>query len=103
MAQLVLLVLAQTKPLARQPETLIPGHPPVAPILVPLARRVWMAEKLDLHLLEFTRAKREIPGRDLIPKTLANLPDAKRNFHARAVGHVLEVYKNPLSRLRPQE
>ena len=64
---------------------------------------VRMAEELDLHLLELARAEREIPRRDFVAKALADLRDAERNPHARAVEHVLEVDEDALGRFRPQE
>src|SRR5262245_25859824 len=96
-------MLAQLQPIAREAKTLVPRQTPIAPILVPLSRRAWMAEKLDLHLLELARAKREISRCDLITKALAHLRDAKRNTDARAIEHVLEIHKDALRRLRPQK
>ncbi len=52
MAQLVLLVFAQTEPLAGQSELDVPVVAPIAPELVPGLRLARMAEELDLHLLE---------------------------------------------------
>ena len=102
-AQLVLVVLAKPQALAGQAEARVPRHPPVAPVFVPLARRVRVAEELDLHLLELARAEREIPRRDLVAKALADLRDAERNLHPRAVEHVLEVDEDALGRFGPQE
>ena len=80
MAQFRLLVIPQTQPVAGQAQVQIPAVSPVAPVLVPLGRRRRMAEKLDLHLLEFPRAEGKIPRRDLVAKTLAHLCYAKGIF-----------------------
>jgi hypothetical protein len=62
-----------------------------------------MAEELDLHLLEFARAEGEVPRRDLVAKALADLGDAERDPHARAVENVLEVDEDALGGFRPQK
>ena len=62
-----------------------------------------MAEELDLHLLELARAEGEIARRDLVAKALADLGDAERNAHARAIEHVLEVDEDALGRFGPQK
>ena len=62
-----------------------------------------MAEELDLHLLEFARAEGEIPRRDFVAETLADLGDAERDPHARAVEDVLEVDENALRGFRTQK
>src|SRR5687767_12307064 len=96
-------MLAEPQPFARQAEVRVPLHPPVAPILVPIGRRIRMAEEFDFHLLELARAEREVAWRDLVSETLANLCDAKRHPHSSAVTDVLEVGENSLSRLGSQE
>ena len=58
-----------------------------------------MAEELDLHLLELARAEGEVPRRDLVAETLADLGDAEGNPHPRAVADVLEVDEDALGRL----
>src|SRR5690606_13556017 len=82
---------------------LVPLEAAVAPVPVPVGRAVGVAEEFDLHLLEFPRAEGEIPRRDLIAKTLADLGDAKRYTHPAAVHDVLEVDEDSLRRLRTQE
>ena len=62
-----------------------------------------MAEELDLHLLELARAERKVPRRDLVAKALADLRDAKRDPHPRAIHHVLEVDEDALGRFRSQK
>ena len=62
-----------------------------------------MAEELDLHLLELARAEGEVPRRDLVAETLADLGDAEGNPHPRAVADVLEVDENALGRLGTQK
>ena len=62
-----------------------------------------MAEELDLHLLEFTRAEGEIPRRDFVAKTLADLRDAEGNFYPRAVQDVFEIDENPLGGFGTEE
>src|ERR1051325_10759667 len=69
-AQLFLMMLAKLQALASEAELRVPAEPAVAPILVPVNRRLRMAEKLNFHLLELPRAKRKVPGRDFVAKTL---------------------------------
>src|SRR5262249_19892628 len=103
MAQFFFAVLAQSQSLTRQTQIRVPLHPPIAPILVPLRRAFRVTEKLDLHLLELARAKRKIPRRDLVAKTLAHLRNAKRHPPPRTVADVAKIDKNPLCRLRSQK
>src|SRR5260221_2921994 len=63
----------------------VPRLSRIAPVFVPLHRFVGMAEELDLHLLEFPAAEGIVARVDLIAKCLADLRDAKRQLHARAV------------------
>ena len=62
-----------------------------------------MAEELDLHLLELARAEGEVPRRDFVAKTLADLGDAEGNPHPRAVADVLEVDEHALGGLGAEE
>src|SRR5947209_2838037 len=96
-------MLPQPQTLARQAEVGVPLHPAVAPILIPLWRAIGMAEKLDLHLLEFARAEREIPRRDLVTKALAHLGDAERHANAGAIADVAKIDEDALRSLGPQE
>src|ERR1041384_6266318 len=96
-------MFAQPQPLAGQTETLVPGHPPVAPVFVPLARCIRMAEELDLHLLELARSECEIPRRNFVAETLAHLGDAEWDADTRAIEHVFEVHEDALGRLRTKE
>src|SRR5262245_41155990 len=102
-AELVLVMLAQAKHIACQAEVRVPLEAQVAPVLVPLARCIRMAEELDLHLLELARAERELLWRDFVAEALAHLGDAERDLHARGVHDVLEVDKNALRGFGPQE
>ena len=61
-----------------------------------------MAEELDLHLLEFTRAEGEVAGRDFIAERFADLSDPKWDLHAPRVDDVLEVREDPLSGFRSE-
>src|SRR5271166_4569314 len=70
MRQLVLRMLAELQPIARQTKLRVPAKPRVAPVLIPLGRLAWMAEELDLHLLELARAEREIPRCNLVAEAL---------------------------------
>ena len=103
MAQLVLVVIAQPQPLAGQAQVGVPLVAPIAPVLVPVGRRLRMAEELDFHLLELARAEGEVARRDLVAKALADLRDAERNADPRAVDHVLEVDEDALGRLGAQK
>ena len=102
-ASLVLAVLTELELLATEPEVGVPLHPSVAPVLVPLVRFGRMAEELDFHLLELAGSEGEVPRRDLVAEALADLGDTERNFDPRAVADVLEVDKNALSSLGPEE
>ena len=102
-AQLVGVMIAQPQPVAGQAQVEIPLIPTVAPIGIPIAGGVGVAEELDFHLLEFPRAEREVARRDLVAETLAHLADAERNLHAGAVQNVLEVDEHPLRGLGPEE
>ncbi len=75
---------------------------PFAPVPVPLRRVGRAAEELDLHLLEFAAAEREVARVDLVAKRLADLADTERHAHARRVADVLEVDEDALRRLGPQ-
>src|SRR5215831_19000552 len=97
--QLVLRMLAELQPVACQAELRVPEESRVAPVLIPLGRLAWMAEELDLHLLELARAKCEIPRRDLVAKALAHLSDAERHADATRIEHVFEVHEDALGGL----
>ena len=59
-------------------------------------------EKLNLHLLEFSRAKNEVAGRYLVAKRAADLRDAKRQLAICAVENVFEVDEHTLRSFRSQ-
>ena len=103
MAEFVLVVLTQNEIVAGKTKVFVPGHSTIAPVAVPLLRGIRVAEEFDFHLLELARAEREIPRRDFVAKTLADLSDSKGNLHAAAVADVFEIHKDALSRLRPQK
>ena len=96
-------VVAENQILAGDAQVDVPLIPPVPPVFVPLAGFIGMAEELHFHLLELAGAKREVPRRDFVAKTLADLGDAERNFHPAAVQHVLEIHEHALSGFRPQK
>src|SRR4051794_4324074 len=96
MAELVSMMFAELQSFAGEPQVVIPLHPPIAPVLVPLPRRVRMAEEFDFHLLELARTERKILRGDFVAETLAHLRDAEWHSHAGAVADVLEVYKDAL-------
>lgn len=54
------------------------------------------AEVFDLHLLEFTGSKSEIPGVDFISECLSDLGDTKGYFHPGRIENVLELGKDGL-------
>ena len=62
-----------------------------------------MTEELNLHLLEFTRAEREVAGSNLVAEAFSHLTDAEWQLHSTAVDDVLEVDEDSLSRLRAQK
>ena len=102
-AQLFGSVLAQAQALTRQPQIGVPLHPAVTPVLIPAVRRRGVAKELDLHLLEFARAKSEIARGDLVPEALSNLRYPQRDSDARAAEDILEVHENALGGFGPQE
>src|SRR6185503_17185586 len=69
--EFVFLVFAKPQAASGESDGLPPLIALIAPELVPLRRVGWMNEELDLHLLEFARAEREIPRRDFIAERLA--------------------------------
>src|SRR5690606_17157263 len=81
----------------------VPLEPTIAPVLVPFFRRFGVAEELDFHLLELPRTEREVPRRNLVAETLADLRDANRNANPRAIADVLEVDKDTLGGLGTEE
>ncbi len=80
--QLVGVMVAQPQPFRLEPQLDVPIESRLAPVSIPLPGLFGTAEKLDLHLLEFTRAKGEIAGIDLIAKALTDLCDSERNLDA---------------------
>src|SRR5207247_276309 len=70
-------VVAEPKPLRGDTQALVPLAPTRLPLLEE-ARRVRRArEVLHLHLFELARAEDEVPGRDLVAESLADLRDAE--------------------------
>ena len=59
-----------------------------------------MTEELDLHLLKFTRAKREIPGCDFVSETFSYLSDSQRQSESGAVNYILEIDEDALGGFR---
>src|SRR4029077_3101409 len=83
--QLVLLVFAQSKIVPLEAVPLEKRHavldPPLVPVLVggtALHRVAGVHEVLDLHLLELSGPKDEVPGCDLVAERFADLADAER-------------------------
>src|SRR5690606_5839190 len=85
-----------------QAEIEIPPITTLTPELIPLLGLARAAEELDLHLLEFAAAEREVARIDFVAKRLADLRDAERHADARRVADVLEVHEDALRRLRAQ-
>ena len=59
-------------------------------------------EELQLHLLEFTRPKNEVPRCHLVAECLTNLCDTKGHLLARGLVDIFELCENRLSRFRPE-
>ena len=74
-----------------EPKVQVPLPTAISPELIPLPRIIRSTEKLNFHLFKFARTKCEIPGSNLISKTLTNLADPKGHAHSRRVEHILEV------------
>ena len=96
-------VFAHAEPFARKTHVDVPLEASVAPEFIPRFRFGRMAEEFDFHLLEFAAAEREVSRRDFVAEALADLADAERNAHARAVDDVFEVDENALRGFRTQE
>ena len=95
-------MVAQAQVLVLHAEGQQPVVAVVLPILEPLQIGAGLAEELQLHLLELTRAEGEVAGCDLIAEGLANLADAERNLLSGRALDVLEVDKDALRGLRAQ-
>src|SRR5438552_3167769 len=98
MTEFLGVMIAQTQSLAGQAEVEIPLITSIAPELVPFGRTLRLAEKLDLHLLEFARAEGKVARRNLIAKALADLSDAKRNLDPARIDDVLVIAEDALRR-----
>src|SRR5207249_2160659 len=72
------------------------------PVLKPRVIRAGTHKILKLHDLEFAEPKDESPGRNLIPKRLADLSDSEWQLLSRRCQHALEVDKDSLGRLGPE-
>src|SRR3989344_4532402 len=57
---------------------------------------------LNFHLLEFARAKNEIPRSNLVAESLPYLRDAERQFGMQGVDDVLEIDEYAAGGLRPE-
>ena len=72
------------------------------PRLERFGRLVRSDEVLDLHLLELEQAEDEVARRNLVPKRLSDLGDAKRHLDPSCGHDVLELHEHRLRRLRSQ-
>ncbi len=64
---------------------------------------LWFREVLDFHLFELAGAEDEVPWRNLVPKRLADLCHAKRQFFPGSFQDKREIDKNSLRGLRTQK
>jgi len=101
-AELLGVVVAQTQVLLLHAEAQQPVAAERAPVLEPLEVGVGLAEELQLHLLELTRAEGEVARGDLIAEGLADLADAERQLAPRGALDVQEVHEDALRRFRAQ-
>src|SRR3970040_589282 len=97
--QLLGAVLMEPELVRRDAQPDVPLHPLLAPILEPAGVVARLHEELHLRLLELTGAENEVPGRDLVPKRLADLGDAERPFLPRRLQHVEVIDVDALGRL----
>ena len=78
------------------------GKKPIAaevfPIFKPFEVGAGLAEELQLHLLEFAGAEREVAGRDLVSEGFTDLCDTERHAHTGRTLDVLEVHEDALRR-----
>src|SRR5262245_917660 len=102
MRQFIFLMLAETNIFLANAISRVPGKALVDPLLMPFFIRSRQDKELDLHLLEFPRPKSEVAGRDLIAKGFADLRNAEREFLARCLQNVVEIYEDSLGRFRSQ-
>ena len=67
-----------------------------SPVLEPFQIFPWLAEKLKLHLFEFTCTESKVTWRDFITEAFTDLADTKWQFFTHRTLYVFEVNENPL-------
>ena len=101
-AQLLLVVVAQTQRFLAHTEVEQEFFAEILPVRKPLQIGARLAEEFQLHLLELARAEGEVARRDFVAEGLADLRDAEGHLAARGALHVLEVDEDALRRLGAQ-
>ena len=74
----------------------VPRQAILQPLIEPFFAFRWANKELDLHLFEFTGAKGEISGVDLVSKGFSDLGDSKREFFARNLENILKLDEHGL-------
>ena len=69
----------------------------VDPFTQPLVVISGLDEELNFHLFELSSTEGKVPGRDLVSERFSDLADAKGQFLASRIQHVLEVHEDSLS------
>src|SRR5438045_5508703 len=92
----------ELQPVLSQPESAMPVHSLLLPVLEPFHIGARLDEELHLHLLELTRPENEIAGSDLVAESLADLGDPERDFLPCRLLDVEKIHVNPLRRLGAQ-
>src|SRR5580698_1244197 len=82
-AELVLVVLPQTKTFSIDPEIGVPAEPAISPVPIPGIGLRRMTEELDLHLLELAGAKDELTRGNFVAEASADLRYAEGQLQAR--------------------
>ena len=80
----------------------MPFHTCLLPFVEPLHLRAWLDKELHLHLLKLAHTENELAGNNLVAESLANLCNAKRNFHASCLLHVEIIDKYTLGCFRTE-
>jgi hypothetical protein len=102
MGAFVLPVLVPAELLLGDAEAQVPIPAELAEVLEPLHGSAGLGEELELHLLEFPRAKDEVARVDLVPERLSDLGDPERRPLPGRLHDAPEVEEDRLTGLRPQ-
>src|SRR5690606_3008197 len=80
----------------------VPLHPLRAPLVEGAELLAGLHEVLHLHLLELAHPEDELPGDDLVAKSLADLRDPEGHLEAGRLADVLVLHEDALRGLGPE-